>query len=498
MMVCIAGGFAALLTPCVFPMVPITVSFFHKQAESKHSSPLVMASVYTLSIIAAFTGLGMAVSIVFGASALNSLANLWWFNFGMGVVLVVFACNMLGMFDIVVPSWLLSLTAGQESRGGYVGVVFMALTFTLTSFTCTFAVLGTLLSMAASGDRLWPMFGLLGFSTAFALPFFLLALFPSMLRSLPQTGGWMNAVKVVMGILEIGAAFKFLSMADVAWFGRPYLLDFELVVSAWMVLSVVAGVYLLGMFRTPHDVPVDHVGVPRLILAMTFFGLSAYVAAGLFATKKPEGFLWENIVALAPPSIDEQTTDEDLGPTVEHAGIKYALDVDKALALAIKLNKPLFVDITGVNCVNCRLMEKGPMSRAAIVAKLQKFVCARVYADIIPAGLLDRQQAAEMLARNLKLQNDWFGDSALPAYVIVHPTEKAFASRDSIIDELMGFNRESAFSEFLDSGLLHGTAGLGPTIKHAGISTERQFLEAPNESLKKWRGKRQVVSALRK
>lgn len=452
MMVCIAGGFAALLTPCVFPMVPITVSFFHKQAENKHSSPLMMALVYSLSIVAAFTGLGMAVSILFGASALNLLANLWWFNVGMGLILIVFACNMLGMFDIVVPSWLLSLTSGQESRGGYVGIVFMALTFTLTSFTCTFAVLGTLLSMAASGDRLWPVFGLLGFSTAFALPFFLLALFPSMLRSLPQTGGWMNAVKVVMGILEIGAAFKFLSMADVAWFGRPYLLDFELVVSAWMVLSVVAGMYLLGMFRTPHDVPVDHIGVPRLVLAMSFFGLGAYIAVGLFAAKKSEGFVWENIVALAPPAIEEQIDDADLGPTVEHAGIKYALDVDKALAMAIKLKRPLFVDITGVNCANCRLMEKGPMSRTAVVAKLQKFVCARVYADIVP-GIPDRKLAGEMLERNVKLQNEWFGDSAMPAYVIVTPTEKAFESRASIVAELLGLKLESTFSDFLDAGL---------------------------------------------
>ena len=236
MVTAVGFGFVALLTPCVFPMVPITVSVFHKQAEKQHANPVLMAAVYALSIIFTFTVLGIAISAIFGAAALTTLANNAWLNLGIALILGFFACNMLGMYDIVMPSWVLNLTAGGQARGGYLGVIFMGLTFTLTSFTCTFAFAGALITMAAAGDWVWPALGMLGFSTAFALPFFVLALFPSMLSKLPRSGGWMNTIKVVMGMLELGAVFKFLSVADVTWNGRPMLFDFELVVSAWMIL----------------------------------------------------------------------------------------------------------------------------------------------------------------------------------------------------------------------------------------------------------------------
>ena len=264
-----------------------------------------MAGIYCLGIIGTFTGLGLLMSVLFDATKLNELANNGWLNLLIAGVLVFFAFNLLGLFEIRIPSWLLTYTSGQESRGGFIGVLFMALTFTLTSFTCTFAFAGGLLAAAANGDRLWPILGLLAFSAAFSLPFFFLALFPSFLQKLPKSGGWMNLVKVVMGLIELGRAFKFLSVADLTWNPTPMFFDYELVVSAWMVISITAGAYLLGLFRLPHDTPTDHIGVVRLVSAMTFFGLSAYLAVGLFATTKPTGKIWENIQAFAPPRFED-------------------------------------------------------------------------------------------------------------------------------------------------------------------------------------------------
>ncbi|MSR59360.1 MAG: hypothetical protein EXS05_17240, partial [Planctomycetaceae bacterium] len=232
----IGFGFGALLTPCAFPMVPITVSFFHKQSEKAHHKPVTMAAVYCGGIIATFTILGIVLSAIFGPAFLNQVANNPWFNLGLALLLVFFALNLLGMFEIRIPSWLLTYTATQEGRGGMIGVLFMALTFTLTSFTCTFAFVGTVLIDAANGGRLWPAAGLLAFSAAFALPFFFLALFPSFLQRLPKSGGWMNAVKVIMGLLEMGAAFKFFSVADLSWHPVAWVFDYELVMSAWMII----------------------------------------------------------------------------------------------------------------------------------------------------------------------------------------------------------------------------------------------------------------------
>jgi thiol:disulfide interchange protein DsbD len=444
-------GFAALLTPCVFPMIPITVSFFQKQSEKQHNRPVSMALVYCLGIIGTFTVLGMLMSIVFGAGALQKLGNNVVLNLFIGGVLVFFAFNLLGMFEIRMPSWLLTYTAGKESRGGYLGVIFMALTFTLTSFTCTFAFAGLLLVEAMNGDRLWPILGLVAFSAAFSLPFFFLALFPSYLQKLPKSGGWMNVVKVIMGLIELGAAFKYFGVADQSWNGQAAIFDFHLMISAWAVISIAASLYLLGMFRLPHDVATDHIGVLRFVSAMSFLGLASYLGVGLFSAEKPQGVVWKYVAAFATPTFKGGS--DQLGPYVEHRELKYALDLQRALEFAIAENKPLFIDFTGNNCANCRFMENGPMSAPHIEKKLAEFVRVQLYTDGPVPTIADLHEAERLRDFNAQLQENWFGDVSLPSYVIVPPDAAVLKDTSRILSRLPGKTDEATFAQFLDEGL---------------------------------------------
>lgn len=450
LLMAVLAGFAALVTPCVFPMIPITVSFFQKQSEKQHHRPMTMACVYCLGIIGTFTGLGMLMSIVFGATAIQQLASHWIPNLLIAGVLVFFAFNLLGMFEIQMPSWLLTYTAGQEGRGGFVGVLFMALTFTLTSFTCTFAFVGFLLVNAASGDWLWPTLGLLAFSAAFSLPFFFLALFPSFLKKLPKSGGWMNVAKVMMGLIELGAAFKFFGNVDTTWNGQPLIFDFHLMISAWAVISIAAALYLLGQFRLPHDTASDHIGVPRFVLAMSFLGFASYLGVGLFATDKPHGMVWRYVEAFANPNFESGS--DRIGPSLKHGGLEYALDFERAFDAAIAENKPLFLDFTGVTCTNCRFMEKGPMSQPDIQQRLSQFVRVQLYTDSIPQ-VEDKKEAERLLEYNLNLQENWFRDTTLPAYVVIPPDRTVLKDRSKIIDSLKGKNTDGDFARFLDRGL---------------------------------------------
>ena len=442
------AGFLALLTPCVFPMIPITVSFFMKQAEKKHHRPVRMAGTYCLGIIGTFTGLGLLLSILFSPTFLNEMANNGWMNVAIGGILVFFGFNLLGMFEIRMPSWLLTYTAGQEGRGGYWGVLFMALTFTLTSFTCTFAFAGGLLVAATAGDRLWPILGLLTFSAAFSLPFFFLAMFPSLLNKLPKSGGWMNLVKVTMGMIELGAAFKFFSNADWAWHPTPWIFDYEFVLAAWLTISVTTGLYLLGVFRLPHDTPRDHIGVFRVVTAMSFLGLAVYLGTGLLSKERPSGGLWANIDATLPPRIKGGM--DSAGYYVEHGGLRYSLDIQKALAVAVREKRPLFLDFTGVNCANCRKMEHGPMSQPENKERLARFVRIQIFTDIIPR-IDDAAEARRLLEMNREVQKDWFGDVSLPAYAVVPPDPDLFSDPNKILSKLIGAD-EDGFSEFLDEG----------------------------------------------
>lgn len=455
----IGFGFVSLLTPCVFPMVPITVSFFLKQAEKQHHRPLAMAIVYCVAIVLTFTILGVGISALFGAGQLNQLANNPWLNVAIGGVFVIFALNMLGMFEIRVPGWMLTFTATKESTGGYVGAIFMALTFTLTSFTCTFAFAGTLLVAAAQGDFYWPIIGMLAFGTAFALPFFVLALMPSLLKKLPKSGGWMNAVKVVMGLVEIGAAVKFFSVADLAFNpAGPVLFDYVIVLVLWMVLSLAIGLYLLGVYRFSHDSPVDTISVPRGMLALGSLSFAGLLAVAVLNPRAGGGWLMDQVIAFAPPNFHNQEAvagapllglaQEADGPKMNHHGLVFSLDIDKAIATSTKLNEPLFIDFTGVNCINCRLMEKR-MSNPAWKEALAKFVGAQLYVDVdgIPT-IADADYAKALRKRNVALQQNWFGDVSMPSYVVATPDGK------TILSTYVGLERESGeFLKFLNEGL---------------------------------------------
>ncbi|MDZ4688896.1 MAG: cytochrome c biogenesis protein CcdA [Planctomycetaceae bacterium] len=443
LLLCIGGGLLALLTPCSFPMVPITVSFFLKQSELNHKRPWLLALVYCGSIVLAFTGLGVGISAVFGATKLNELANNAWLNIAIGGVFIAFGLNMLGAFEIRIPSSLLSWSAGHESGGSYLGAVFMALTFTLTSFTCTFAVAGSLLVSASQGEYYWPIVGMLAFGTAFAAPFFILALLPGLLKKLPKSGGWMNSVKVVMGLIEFGAAVKFFSVADLAWNPAPVLFDFVTTMLIWLVLSLGIALYLLGIYRFAHDTPTDSISTTRGLLAFGFLGLTAMIGYLILQPERAAGVLMQQIVAFAPPDLNSIAG--DVGPQVETHGIKFALDLEQALPVARNRRQPLLLDFTGVNCINCRRMEK-IMAEADNKRRMSGFIPVQLYADKVPA-ITNADLAERILARNLERQVNWFGDVSLPSYAVVTPDGK------EILAAYIGYEqREGHFGKFLEYG----------------------------------------------
>lgn len=443
LLLCIGGGFLALLTPCSFPMVPITVGFFLKQSEQNHKRPWVLALVYCGSIVMAFTVLGVGISFLFGATKLNELANNTVMNLIIGSVFVAFGLNMLGAFEIRVPTTLLTWSAMHEGTGSYLGAIFMALTFTLTSFTCTFAVAGTLLVSAAQGDVYWPVLGMLAFGAAFASPFFVLALLPGLLKKLPKSGGWMNSVKVVMGLIEIGAAIKFFSVADIGWNPQPMVFTFTMVMLSWLVLSLTIAMYLFGLFRFSHDTPVDHLSTGRGLIAIAFLGLTGLLGFLILQPERSEGLVMDQIIAFAPPRLSGSET--NLGPTLEDHGLLFALNLDQAQPVAAQLQRPLLLDFTGVNCVNCRRMEK-KMQLPENKERIGKYVAVQLYADKVPV-ITDANLAEKILERNLNLQVNWFGDVSLPSYAIVSPDGK------EILAAYIGYERtDGEFTKFLDYG----------------------------------------------
>jgi thiol:disulfide interchange protein DsbD len=409
------AAIAMLFTPCVFPMIPITVSFFLKQSEKKHHNALATASVYSLTIIVV-----LALSVLILGKLIVELANSPWMNLAIGAMLVFFALSLFGMYELELPHFLSSFTAARESKGGYVGAFFMALTFTITSFTCTGPFLGPLLvatkEMQLSLDRL--ILASFVYSATFAAPFFVLALFPSLLKALPKSGGWLNAVKVVMGFLELAMAFKFFGNMDASLHpGDPVLFTYETVFASWIALSVACGLYLLGLFRLPHDTPVESIGVPRFLLATLFLGLGLYMMPALWH-KTPQGVLGQFLVSFAP--LDT----EPAGPSGQVAGqekLQWYLDYDKAREQALKENKLLFIDFTGVNCQNCRANERGVFPRPAVQEELKKFVRVQLYTDIVPKQGLSQKEAEAEALRNSTWQAATFKDGTTPLYIVFKP-----------------------------------------------------------------------------
>ncbi len=272
-------GALSLATPCVFPMIPITVSYFTKSAEARRASGIRQALVYCVGIVATFTGLGLGLSALLGATGINQFAANPWLNLLITAVFLSFALNLFGLYQIGVPSSVLTRLSKAGGGHGYIQALLMGLTFTLTSFTCTVPFVGTVLVATAQGEWLWPALGMLGFSVVFAAPFFVLALIPQMLTNLPRSGGWLNSVKVTMGFLEVAAAMKFISNVDLVWNWRIFTR--EVVLAVWIAVAVLATVYLLGKFRLPHDSPVENLGVMRMMSALVFLALGFYLFTGL-------------------------------------------------------------------------------------------------------------------------------------------------------------------------------------------------------------------------
>lgn len=435
----IAAGFASLLTPCVFPMIPITVSFFTKRKsavienetesekrarEKAQSLQGVRGAVaYCVGIIGTFTGLGLLTTILFGATGIQNLAANPWVNLALGALFVLLAFNLMGAFEIILPTWLLNSTQGAQAKGGLITPLLMGLTFTLTSFTCTSPFVGTVLLAAAHGHYLYPFIGMLGFSTAFALPFFLLALFPQTLSKMPKSGSWLITVKAFMGFLELAAALKFFSSSDLVW-GQGVLTR-PIFLAIWSGICVIAGLYLLGWLRLPHDERV------KVSLFRRIVGIIS-VIAGIYCLAAIEGKSLGDLDAFVPPTpypythhalARQQAVPDDMGTPK-----KPFRNFEDAVAFAKLQNKPIFIDFTGYSCVNCRLMEKSTLIAPEVLSELKNYVYVELFTD---RGDAENNQ-------NQKLEQKLANTVALPVYVAVSP------DGTKVIAQSEGYTRDVA------------------------------------------------------
>lgn len=369
------SGLAALLTPCVFPMIPMTVSFFTKQSKTK-AAGIKNAIIYGLSIIAIYILLGTAVTAIFGAEVLNEMSTNPTFNIVFFLILVIFAVSFMGAFEIRMPSKWVNKADSKADRGGIIGIFFMALALALVSFSCTGPIVGTLLVQAASEGGIAPFVGMFGFSFALALPFGLFAAFPGWMNSLPKSGGWLNTVKVVLGFLELALAFKFLSNADLSL--QAHLLEREVFLAIWIAIFLVLALYLFGFVRLPHDSKIEYLSVGRTLFGVLVLTFVIYIIPGMFGAplKLISAFPPPMSYSESPTGIGGANTTVGDNEHVEgtHLGPQNIMvfhEYDKALAYAQKVGKPLFVDFTGHNCVNCRKMEQSVWSEPGVIERLK-------------------------------------------------------------------------------------------------------------------------------
>ena len=378
------SGFAALLTPCVFPLIPMTVSFFTKQSKNR-AAGIRNAITYGISIIVIYVALGSIVTAVFGADALNALATNVWFNLIFFVLLIIFAASFLGAFEIMLPNSWANKVDKQADRGGIVGILFMALALSIVSFSCTGPIVGTLLFEAASKGGIGPIVGMLGFSLALALPFMLFAMFPGWLNSLPKSGGWLNTVKVFLGFLELALAFKFLSNADLVL--QLHLLEREVFLSIWIAVFGALALYLFGKIKMPHDSDLKSISVGRLFLGLLTLSFTVYLIPGLWGAPL-------KLISAFPPPMEYSESPLGLGNAAMINGelpkgasygpnrIVSFEDYEDGLAYAKSVNKPILLDFTGRACVNCRKMEINVWSDSKVLPILSNdVVLISLYVD---------------------------------------------------------------------------------------------------------------------
>lgn len=440
------GGLIALVTPCVWPMIPMTVSFFLKQNKTRKKS-IISAGIYGLSIIVIYVALGIIVTVLFGASALNELATSAGFNIAFFVLLVIFAISFMGGFELTLPSsWTNKMDSKVDSTSGYVSIFFMAFTLALVSFSCTGPIIGTLLvEAAATSNFVSPAVGMAGFALALALPFSIFAMFPTMLKAVPKSGGWMNTVKVVLGFLELALALKFLSVADLAYGWR--VLDREVFVALWIVIFALLGIYLLGKLTFPHDDKVEKVGLFRFSLAVISLSFAVYMLPGLW------GAPLKSISAFTPPlsTQDFNLFDGEVTAQVD--------DYDEGLLIGKQLNKPVLLDFSGFGCVNCRKMEAAVWTNPEVKNMLDNdFVLVTLMVDDKtplpePVKVTERDGQTRTLRtygdKWSYLQRYKFGANAQPFYVIVNDEGKPMTSSYSYKEDV------PAYLKFLNGGLEH-------------------------------------------
>lgn len=468
------GGFAALLTPCVFPMIPMNVSFFTKRSKTK-SQGIKNAFLYAVFIIVLYVGLGLGVTLVFGAGALHTLSTNVWFNLAFFVLLLVFAASFLGAFEIILPSSFINKVDSKADRGGYIGIFFMAFTLALVSFSCTGPIIGTLLVEAAgSGNIAGPFWGMFGFALALSLPFGLFAMFPGWLNSLPQSGGWLNSVKVVLGFLELALALKFASNADLVI--QAGILTREVFITLWIVIFGLQGVYLLGGFKTAHDSDVKGISVTRLMFAIISFAITIYLIPGLWGaplklfsgilppldyTESPYGFGGQRTAA-AGPNVDAEFA--KYIETNKNGIVHFKNDYDHALAYAKKTGKPLMVDFTGHACANCRKTEDYVWPDAEVTKRLNNdVVLVSLYVDdkreLDPKDYMKVQwygkerEITDIGDKFKYMEEMLYGQSTQPLYVLLDHNEK-------LIAPVRGYNPSiPEYIKWMDEGISKFKAG---------------------------------------
>ncbi|WP_319805308.1 protein-disulfide reductase DsbD family protein [Hymenobacter latericus] len=464
------AGLLAVLMPCVYPMLPMTVSYFTNSSGSR-AQGIAKALVYGLSIIAIYTTAGVLLSVLLGADAANVISSHWLPNVISFVIFVLFGLSFLGLFEIQAPSGLVNSVDRQADKGGWSGLFFMAATLVLVSFSCTVPFVGSVAIASAGGELLRPTLGMMSFALAFALPFVLFALFPSWLKSMPRSGGWLNTLKVTMGFVELALAFKFLSSADLSYHWG--LLPRGVFIAIWAVLALLLGLYLLGFIRLPHDDESTRVSVPRLLLAGVSLTFMLYLLPGLFGAPLPA------LSALVPPpsrhdfslaaptagaaAMPVSTAANTLCETPRHAdflelphNLQGYFDLKQALACAKQQNKPVFVDFTGHNCGNCRLMEASVWADPRVLQRLRNdYVVVALYVDDkteLPeaewfTSQRDGRQKKSIGEQNLDFEISRFGANAQPYYVLLSPDGQ------QLVEPKAYESDATRFVEFLDAGL---------------------------------------------
>jgi len=465
----LAGGFIAFLMPCIFPMVPLTVSFFTKRAGSRRKG-IGQAVIYGLSIIVIYVAFGLLITLLFGSAKLNELSSSGWFNFSFFILLLVFAISFFGAFEITLPSSFVNkIDQKADSSGGLGGIFFMAASLALVSFSCTGPIIGTLLVQASSkGEILAPAIGMFGFALALALPFTLSAIFPGFLNSMPKSGSWLNSVKVCLGFLELALALKFLSAADLVWHWEWF--DREIFLALWIVIFILMGLYLLGKLKFSHDSDLPYVSVPRLFFAIISFSFSVYLIPGLWGAPV-------NILSgIAPPLHTQDfilggntTTSTGSGQsgfpsTVKHGdvlhppyGFNSFFDLDEGMAYAKRVNKPVLIDFTGHACVNCRKMEDKVWVDPEVGRLIkEEFVLIQLYVDErgvkmpeekVHYSKILRNKTTDLGRWNSDFQATQYQSNSQPFYVMAGQDLKPLVTPKGAIFDT------DAYIAFLKSGL---------------------------------------------